>query len=324
MLFPSNYQLGIEITQGAARVVRAKPTRAGVQLLAAVESRKLATALSKLPRSARTHFGVLALPSSQTFTRMIHVEETEFANLERTVSAEAQRHLPFPMDQINNDWAIVRQENVRRDIQISAVEREVVDRYEEQLQAAHVTALSVEPESLAIARVLFSPREVLNGEWLCADLRDDRLLLMMIHGGGVHSALSHKDWGLSSVLTRLEHATTEHRVDVWKKLLTEGLAAGHGKHARAFVAEFERFEELLRGGMEYFSDQYHQKPKVVVSGSLRLFGGITDQIQKLLSQPCESRSASRRVKAHSPLAARLDTEPQWDVALGSALVVVDL
>ena len=307
-----------------ARIVRVKTTSAGIVIDAAVEASQLGEAVSNLPRKSRAHFGVLALPGAHTFTRMIHVEESEFSNLERVVALEAQRHLPLSIDKMSYDWAVVSSTEGRRDIQVAAVESGIVSQYDEELRKHKITPVAVEPESIALTRALLTEQQVQKGNFVIADLREDRLLIVLVHFGGVHGSFYHKDWGWGSFVERLHKTTSESPDDLYKKIVAEGMGAGHGKHAKAFVTEFQHLTELLRQSLEYFNDQYHEKPKLLVSGYLRQFGNVAEQLEQSLNHSCQLQSSAHLAKKDSQDAKKLEDEPKWDVALGEALYKINV
>lgn len=104
---------------------------------------------------------IAALPSSSSFTAIIKTPKLPHKELDESIRYQADKYIPIPIAQAKIDWAIV-EENPQTEelsILIVAAPNNVANKYLNIVQKAGFDLLTLEINSLAIARSLTNPAE---------------------------------------------------------------------------------------------------------------------------------------------------------------------
>lgn len=98
-----------------------------------------------------------SLPEQKSFLRVIQLPQVEEGEIEDAIRWEIEANIPMKLSDVYFDWQIIpalHKKVSHFDILVSSAPRDLVDSYTKLLIKAGLKPLSLEPESLAIARCL--------------------------------------------------------------------------------------------------------------------------------------------------------------------------
>lgn len=100
---------------------------------------------------------VIPIPESDVFTRVVQMPNMSEKDLRNSIVFEAEQYIPIPLKEVNFDFQILDQDAFDRDrmnVLIVAAKHTVLDKYVSILRTAGLNPKGLEPESLAIGRIL--------------------------------------------------------------------------------------------------------------------------------------------------------------------------
>lgn len=123
-------------------------------------------AIKKLLKSSgkvSTNEAACALPERLTYFKNIEIEKNHNPNFYEEIEAEIAKHLPEEPEKLYIDWQILNKKNKLNNeslkIIIGAGPKKIVDKYINVLENSGLTPISMEIESMAIARALLNPND---------------------------------------------------------------------------------------------------------------------------------------------------------------------
>lgn len=100
----------------------------------------------------------IALPESQVFTRVIEVPALSQRELTSALKWEAEQYIPLPLDQVNLDFTVLRDEKTtgtgKMDVLLVAAPKTLLEKYLTIIEQADLVPVSAETEILAATRAL--------------------------------------------------------------------------------------------------------------------------------------------------------------------------
>jgi len=112
----------------------------------------------------RTRNVVLTLPEKKAFLEVISMPRLSESDLKSAIIWEAENHIPLPLEKVYLDYQIipspVNQNLNKIDVLLAAFPLEIIDSYLACLTKANLKPVVLEPESLAISRVLIPQKEI--------------------------------------------------------------------------------------------------------------------------------------------------------------------
>lgn len=100
---------------------------------------------------------VVSLPESEVFTRVVKLPAMSEKELKSAIAFEAEQYIPIPIKEVNFDFQILDSDVMDKDkmnVLIVAAKNKVLEGYVKMLRDAGLTPRGLEPEALAIGRVL--------------------------------------------------------------------------------------------------------------------------------------------------------------------------
>jgi type IV pilus assembly protein PilM len=131
-----------------------------------------------------TKYLVASLPEEKSFLQVIQMPRMSEEDLKSAVIYEAENYIPLPIDQVYLDSQIVPpvyNHLDHLDVLIAALPKETVDPYVSCFKKANLKPVSLEIESLAIARALIK-KEVTASPFLLIDLGETRSGFIVFSG----------------------------------------------------------------------------------------------------------------------------------------------
>ncbi|MBU1132819.1 pilus assembly protein PilM, partial [Patescibacteria group bacterium] len=130
---------------------------------------------------------VLGLNETNVFMRIISLPIMSEKELKSSIKYEAEQYIPIPLDQVNLSYQKVENdpsEKGKMNVQIVAARRDVLEKYIEILRKARLVPKAIEPETIALGRVLGDTPEAPTGAMIL-DMGYSNTLIIVCYGGYV-------------------------------------------------------------------------------------------------------------------------------------------
>ncbi|TXI86700.1 MAG: type IV pilus assembly protein PilM [Chryseobacterium sp.] len=104
---------------------------------------------------------IAALPSSSSFTAIIKTPKLNEKELGESISYQADKYIPMPIDQVKLDWAVIgdNADSDELDVLLAAAPNNIAQKYLNIVQKAGFELLALEINALALARSLTVPTQ---------------------------------------------------------------------------------------------------------------------------------------------------------------------
>ncbi len=149
--------------------------------------------LSNLKMGAlKTAYASCSLPEQKTYLRVVQLPKMSRKETEEAIQWEVEANIPFALKDVYFDWQVIsplRKSIDHLDILISAAPRDLIDSYIELFRKAGIKPISLEPESLALARCLIKGG-VSEKPALIVDLGQTRTNFIIYAGRGLRFSSS--------------------------------------------------------------------------------------------------------------------------------------
>lgn len=100
---------------------------------------------------------IAALPETSVFTRIIKVPKMSDKELKSAITYEAEQYIPLPLKDVSFDFQIFEDDGNDKNnmnVLLVAATKALIDKYVKLLKKARLTPVGLEPETLAVARVV--------------------------------------------------------------------------------------------------------------------------------------------------------------------------
>jgi len=354
LVFPSKTILGVDISSSAIKLIEMEPSREGFNVIAygveplpegatfdreIVDVAKIAQVLHSVYKKsgARSRNVAVAVSGSSIISNYIDVPSSLTAKqVEARVKLEADTIIPFPLDEINLDFAVVGQNIANKDhvrVQVVACQRDYVDRRKEVVELAGLNPVVVDIESFAFARayqtlINFTQKKSLENSVLTAK---DEIVAIVDIGATQFTFLVLSN---QSIIYSVEQPFGGRQLteDIQRHYNLTWAEAGRAKrkggldadYAEAMLNPFKTLliEHLARSIQVFYSSTDTNKiDKLVLSGGVSKTDGLRDQISEAMGIPAEVIDLSKSISvSHLPSSARLTADiPAMMLAFGLAL-----
>ncbi len=150
---------------------------------------EIATHVSQFFRELNftTSHVVLGLDESFVFMRIIKVPAMSDKELKSAVKYEAEQYIPLPIDQMNLSYQRLDPDLVEKDkinVQVVAAKKDVLEKYVTIAKKAHLVPVAIEPETIALGRILGDTPEAPLGT-LILEMGLSGSILVISYGGYV-------------------------------------------------------------------------------------------------------------------------------------------
>ena len=351
---PSKTILGVDISSSTIKLIEMEPSREGFNVIAygveplpegvtfdreIVDVAKIAQVLKSVYKKsgARSRNVAVAVSGSSIISNYIDVPSSLTSKqVEARVKLEADTIIPFPLDEINLDFAVVGQNIANKDhvrVQVVACQRDYVDRRKEVVELAGLNPVVVDIESFAFARayqtlINFTQNKSLENSVLTAK---DEIVAIVDIGATQFTFLVLSN---QSIIYSVEQPFGGRQLteDIQRHYNLTWAEAGRAKrkggldadYAEAMLNPFKTLliEHLARSIQVFYSSTDTNKiDKLVLSGGVSKTDGLRDQISEAMGIPAEVIDLSKSISvSHLPSSARLTADiPAMMLAFGLAL-----
>ena len=256
--------------------------------------------------------------------------------MEARVQLEADTIIPFPLDEINLDFAVVGQNVFNKDqvrVQVVACQRDYVDRRKEVVELAGLKPVVVDVETFAFARAY---QTLINAEYKNPQekqgaIQKDDVVAIIDIGATQFTFLVLSN---QTIIYSVEQPFGGRQLteDIQRHYNLTWAEAGRAKRKGGLDADYaasmlQPFKNLLTEHLSrciqvfYSSTETNKIDKLVLSGGVSKTDGLKDQIAEALSIPTDVVDLSKNVSISvSSDRSRLNADiPSMMLAFGLSL-----
>lgn len=213
---------------------------------------------------------VVSIPETQSFLRVIEIPEMGEDEITEAIQWEVAQHIPFGLENVYIDWQNLvgaghKATAGKREVQVGAAQKKVVDGLYQVLTAAGLDVAAFELESQALVRALIS-----------LELQEKQGLLIIDLGASATNVVIH-DHGALRFTATLQRGVED--ISQKSSLTTEELARVNSslhelakdEHVRLSEKLFPTLEGLVievRGIVEFYNgiDSQHEVREIILTG----------------------------------------------------------
>lgn len=272
---------------------------------------------------------VVSLPESEVFTRVIEIPKMSAKDLKNAISYEAEQYIPLPLKEVNYDFQIIPDDESetkeKMEALIVAARNSILDKYVHILRNANLVPKGLEPETIAIQRVL-STFDTSSGASLIVDIGSKSTQLIIAYKGFVRFTRVVSVGGDS--LTRAveqELSLDTQQAEEYKRAYGLDQSQADGKVYNAIKPVFDNIlMEIKRSKIFYTTHNPNVMiKKVILSGGSALMPGLLFYIANNLDVEVELANPWRAIQLPQNLESHKDTlmdhGPMYVTAVGLAL-----
>lgn len=291
--------------------------------------------LKAVCRAARTmaKSASVSLPVSAVFHAIVTLPKVEKGEFSAVLKAEAQKLLPYPLDEMILDYQILAglSDEKNQKIMVNAVPKSVVAFYTEVFRRAGLALDSLEPESTALERSLIGRDTAVT---MLIDMGAERTNFFIIDGAvpithhTIESGGNKINRLLRDVLGLEEAAIERAKLDLFDSV-SRPPVGGNGRLDKAgFIKLLTPVIDPVAKQIEYSFDLYlnqsgneSKRPeKIVLTGGAAVMPFLTEYLSEIFKVKCYIGDPWARVVHQEKLRPILNNiGPRLSVAIGLAL-----
>ncbi len=271
---------------------------------------------------------VVGLHESNVFMRVIKLPIMSDHELKTSVKFEAEQYIPLPMDQVTLSYQKLDLDYVEKDkmnIQIVAAKKDVLDNYVTIIKKAGLVIKAIEPETLALGRVLGDTRESPLGTMILK-IGFSGTLIEVVYGGFVRFTRAVAVGGESLTKTIQEGLGLEmEQAEEYKKAYGMDRYQGEGKVYEVLEPIVDSLILEIKRASVFFTKHNPSDiiKRVIITGGTALMPGLLTYIagnldtEVQVANPLVSMQISPKLdKKKSEL---IEQGPRYSTAVGLAM-----
>ncbi|MEX0649373.1 MAG: type IV pilus assembly protein PilM [Candidatus Andersenbacteria bacterium] len=227
---------------------------------------------------------VVSIPETQSFLRVIEIPNMAEDEVNEAVQWEVAQHIPFGLENVYIDWQnLVGKGHVavggKREVQVGAAQKKVVDQLYTTLSAVGLDLAAFELESQALVRALISS-ELANRQGLLIIDLGASATNVVIHDHGAMRFTATLQKGVSN-LTQASGLTNEDKEQVNTKLHELDQTARE-RLAAQLLPSMEELVIEVRGIVEFYNsiDSQHEVKEIILTGGGSNMPGLDKAFHK--------------------------------------------
>lgn len=254
---------------------------------------------------------VVSLPEAEVFTRVISVPNMEKKDLESSIKFEAEQYIPLPMDQVNFAFQILDSDisdKNKMEVLLVAAKNQVLNKYVDVVKKAGLSVKGIEPETLAIQRVLASNPNNPNATVL-VNITSTSTLIIISYRGAVRFTRSVAIGGDSLTKAVAQELNIDHhQAEEYKKAYGMDSTQVDGKVYNAIKPVFDKIlAEVNRSKIFYTTHNPNvNMNKVIISGGTALMPGLLFYIANNMDLEAELANPWRNIQLSSSIEDKKD------------------
>lgn len=271
---------------------------------------------------------VLGLNETNVFMRIISLPIMSEKELKSSIKYEAEQYIPIPLDQVNLSYQKVENdpsEKGKMNVQIVAARRDVLEKYIEILRKARLVPKAIEPETIALGRVLGDTPEAPTGAMIL-DMGYSNTLIIVCYGGYVRFTRAIPVGG-STITKSLQQALDLdlEQAEEYKKVYGLDPFQGDGKVAEVIRPIVDNLIMEVKRANVFFTNHNPNAniKRVVLSGGTALMPNLLSyvadklDIEVVLANPLNGIEVSPKLEKRKSVL--IENASSFATAIGLAL-----
>lgn len=285
---------GLNLGFSSVKMIKLRMTNNATELLAyAVEqnSADMEETLRKLISAHGIKSANVSLSGQQAIIRYIDFPKMRSEELKQALKFEAQKHLPFPIQDVSIDGCILRDDlpDGKMKVLLAAVKKDLLEQRLKVLRQAGLDASIVEIDSISLVNAFnfnYGQEETVKAKTVA-----------LLNVGSATSNLNILESGLPALSRDIPiggNHLTQKIADALNldfksaEKAKTGQAAQNEKAASAAEAVIGKLAQEVRASCDYYeSRSVSSVERVFVSGGASLFGGMGESLKSFLGLPVE-------------------------------------
>jgi len=229
----------------------------------------------------------LSVSGQQVIMRVIELPAMKPNELLQSLPFEAQRHLPFNVEDVVLDGAVLGPSGTQKIwVLMVACKRDLVERRLGWLQQAGLEAGAVDVDALALANAFAQGRngQQTSGSYALLNLGGQWTNLVVLKDG-IPYLVRDLPWGAARLAQQVAESLGVEEAAVLAQLRKPSEAVS-AETAEAMKTCCESVTTDLQLSFDFFESQFGSQPdRVLVSGGLSRCPGVLDALKNYLAQP---------------------------------------
>lgn len=271
---------------------------------------------------------VVSLPEYNVFIRIIRVPKMAEKELKSSIEFEAEQYIPFPIKEMNVSYQIVdnnSQDQNTMEVMLVAAKKDILQKYIDILRGADLVPKALEPETLALSRILGKNSDGSRGS-IILNVGFANTLIIVSYKGYVRFARNIPVGG--DTLTRAIQQSLNldyTQAEEYKKAYGLESNQVEGKVFEAIKPVFENIVSEVKRSNIFFTTHNSNVSinRVVTSGGTALMPGLLPYMAANLDIEVEIANPWKDIRLTPKLESQkdhiLESGPIFSVAVGLAL-----
>lgn len=258
-----------------------------------LDGERLKEALTALRNEFKFSFVRASLPEQQAYVFQTNVPlAPDEEQLIQTIEFKLEENIPLPPDEVILGYDVlgIKKQDKNMEVAVTAYPRENAKRYIESLEGAHLTPLSLEIESQAIARAVIAKNDL--DTYLIVDFGETRTGIAIVSRGLLAFTSTVEVRGHDLTNAVMENCSVEK--DEVARIKNEIGLRGHGKNkqfAEVLSSVVSNFTDELERHYTYWnahtSDESDHIKKIILCGGNANLAGLPGYVASHLHVPVE-------------------------------------
>jgi type IV pilus assembly protein PilM len=271
---------------------------------------------------------VTSINETNVFMRIIKLPAMNDKELKSSIKFEAEQYIPLPLDQVNVSYQKLEQDysdKGKMSVQIVAARKDIVEKYVEIIRKAKLTPKAIEPETIALGRVLGDTKENPSGTMIL-ETGYSSSLIVVCYGGFVRFTRAIPIGGDVITKTIMQTLSLDHeQAEEYKKVYGLDDFQGEGKVAAAVKPVIDNLILEVQRAAVFFTNHNPSAniKRVVLSGGTALMPNLLSYIankmdlEVMLANPLNNIEISPKLEKQKQTI--IDEAPLYSSVIGLAL-----
>lgn len=271
---------------------------------------------------------VVGLNESSVFMRVIKLPDMSDHELKTSVKYEAEQYIPLPMDQINFSFQKLDPDYLEKDkinIQIVAAKKDVIENYVAILKKAGLVVKAIEPETIALGRLLGDSRESPMGTMILK-IGYSGTIIEVVYGGFVRFTRAIPIGGESLTKTIQQSLGLEaEQAEEYKKAYGIDRYQGEGKVYEVLRPVIDSLILEVKRANVFFTKHNPSAiiRRVIITGGTALMPGLLTYVANNLDMEVQVANPLNNFQISSRIGKRknelMEQIPRYTTAIGLAM-----
>ncbi|MBU0534761.1 MAG: type IV pilus assembly protein PilM [Patescibacteria group bacterium] len=271
---------------------------------------------------------ITSVNETNVFMRIIKLPAMNDKELKSSIKFEAEQYIPLPLDQVNVSYQKLEQDfsdKGKMSVQIVAARKDIVEKYVEILRKAKLTPKAIEPETIALGRVLGDTKENPSGTMIL-EMGYSNSLIVVCYGGFVRFTRAIPIGGDVITKTIMQSLSLDYeQAEEYKKVYGLDDFQGEGKVAAVIKPVIDNLILEVQRAAVFFTNHNPSASikRVVLSGGTALMPNLLSYVankldlEVMLANPLNNIEISPKLEKQKQTI--IDEAPLYSSVIGLAL-----